>query len=599
MLDTTRYERQLNDYPKLITYKKTKTIMEQIENGICKIKGKNIQGTGFFCKIMNGNKDEYVLITNNHVIDESILNRSKELRVELLNGEKKIELNKNKKLYTSKVYDITIIEINKEKENIDYFLELDEIALKENPQIYSENVYIIQYPGTNFKQEASVSYGIIKSCDNTNIMYLCSTEEGSSGSPILRIDTNQVIGVHKSYSYSMNFNIGSLLRQSINEYLSNKNIIINSITQNEASNANDYNENKNKRLPIELGLININNNTSYLNSVLQLFKNFNNFSNYYLDYKNSEFINNNIGKFPLSYVTHRLFTHFYPLEGIKEEIYNPSPFLRVVNTNDNNYTRIYENNPTNLIKLILDKLDYESKQSNCNNKKEIEKEDEEDEEYEEDKENLVNYKNLKILENAGNNNSIISNNLNWYEIQDFQCSTCQTIWYKFLFNKTFKLNILEAYNNKRNSNNFITIYDCLNYFEKTPKYENMKCIKCKKNSNIIIYSKINCFSKNIIFLLDRGIFEQDLIKIPFKINKVIKMDKYIENANRKYFELTGIVSINLDENKFISFCESELKKEWYLYNDEKVSKIDINEIIDKHNEYNELIPCILVYKNNK
>jgi hypothetical protein len=576
MLDTTRYERQLNDYPKLITYKKTKTIMEQIENGICKIKGKNIQGTGFFCKIMNGNKDEYVLITNNHVIDESILNRSKELRVELLNGEKKIELNKNKKLYTSKVYDITIIEINKEKENIDYFLELDEIALKENPQIYSENVYIIQYPGTNFKQEASVSYGIIKSCDNTNIMYLCSTEEGSSGSPILRIDTNQVIGVHKSYSYSMNFNIGSLLRQSINEYLSNKNIIINSITQNEASNANDYNENKNKRLPIELGLININNNTSYLNSVLQLFKNFNNFSNYYLDYKNSEFINNNIGKFPLSYVTHRLFTHFYPLEGIKEEIYNPSPFLRVVNTNDNNYTRIYENNPTNLIKLILDKLDYESKQSNCNNKKEIEKEDEEDEEYEEDKENLVNYKNLKILENAGNNNSIISNNLNWYEIQDFQCSTCQTIWYKFLFNKTFKLNILEAYNNKRNSNNFITIYDCLNYFEKTPKYENMKCIKCKKNSNIIIYSKINCFSKNIIFLLDRGIFEQDLIKIPFKINKVIKMDKYIENANRKYFELTGIVSINLDENKFISFCESELKKEWYLYNDKKVSKIDIN-----------------------
>jgi V8-like Glu-specific endopeptidase len=573
--------------------------MEQIENGICKIKGKNIQGTGFFCKIMNGNKDEYVLITNNHVIDESILNRSKELRVELLNGEKKIELNKNKKLYTSKVYDITIIEINKEKENIDYFLELDEIALKENPQIYSENVYIIQYPGTNFKQEASVSYGIIKSCDNTNIMYLCSTEEGSSGSPILRIDTNQVIGVHKSYSYSMNFNIGSLLRQSINEYLSNKNIIINSITQNEASNANDYNENKNKRLPIELGLININNNTSYLNSVLQLFKNFNNFSNYYLDYKNSEFINNNIGKFPLSYVTHRLFTHFYPLEGIKEEIYNPSPFLRVVNTNDNNYTRIYENNPTNLIKLILDKLDYESKQSNCNNKKEIEKEDEEDEEYEEDKENLVNYKNLKILENAGNNNSIISNNLNWYEIQDFQCSTCQTIWYKFLFNKTFKLNILEAYNNKRNSNNFITIYDCLNYFEKTPKYENMKCIKCKKNSNIIIYSKINCFSKNIIFLLDRGIFEQDLIKIPFKINKVIKMDKYIENANRKYFELTGIVSINLDENKFISFCESELKKEWYLYNDKKVSKIDINEIIDKHNEYNKLIPCILVYKNNK
>ena len=127
----------------------------------------------------------------------------------------------------------------------------------------------------------------------------------------------------------------------------------------------------------------------------------------------------------------------------------------------------------------------------------------------------------------------------------------------------------------------------------------MYCIKCKTNKNITIYSKINSLSKNIIFLLDRGIFENDLIKIPFKINKVIKLDKYIENTNRKIFELTGIVSINLDENKYISYCESELQKEWYLYNDEKVSRVDINEVLDKHNEFSKLIPCILLYKNNQ
>jgi len=93
MLDTTKYERQLNNYPKYITYEKTKKIMEQIEKGICKIKDKNGQGTGFFCKIMNGNKFEYVLITNNHIIDESILRRSKELCIDLLNSKKK---NRNK-----------------------------------------------------------------------------------------------------------------------------------------------------------------------------------------------------------------------------------------------------------------------------------------------------------------------------------------------------------------------------------------------------------------------------------------------------------------------------------------------------------------------
>ena len=210
---------------------------------------------------------------------------------------------------------------------------------------------------------------------------------------------------------------------------------------------------------------------------------------------------------------------------------------------------------------------------------------------------MINCKKLEIL---GNNNSIVSNNLNWYEIKDFQCSSCQKIWYKFLSNNTFKLDLLEVYNKKDSSINYITIYDCLNYFEKTPKHENIHCInvKCKKNSNITIYSKIYCLSKNIIFLLDRGLLEQDLIKIPFKIGKNINLEKYIEDSNRKHFELIGIVSINLDEKKYISFCESTQKKEWYLYNDEKVSKINIDEIIDKHNEYNKLIPCILVYKNN-
>jgi len=427
-------------------------------------------------------------------------------------------------------------------------------------------------------------------------MHLCSTDSGSSGSPILKLDTHQVIGIHKLYSHSLNFNVGSFLRQSINEYLNNSNIIDKSNAQDD----NTINETiDNKRLPIELGLININNNTSYLNSVLQLIKNFNHFSDYYLDNKNSIFINNNPEKCPLSYVTHRLFTHFYPLEGKKEEVYNPSPFLRVVNTSyDSSYTSTYENNPNDLIKLILDKLDYESKQSNCinkNTKKELN--EFEEEEFNEDKEKLINYIKLKILGNG--NSSIVTNNLNWYEIKDFQCSSCQKIWYKFLSNNTFKLNILEAYNKKENSNNYITIYDCLNYFEKTPKHENLKCINNKcKNSNITIYSKINCLSKNLIFLLNRGIFEQDLIKIPFKIEKEINLDKYIEDSNRNQFELIGIISISLDEKKYISYCESTGKDEWYLYNDDKVSKVYINEILNKHNEYNKLAPCILVYKNN-
>ena len=128
---------------------------------------------------------------------------------------------------------------------------------------------------------------------------------------------------------------------------------------------------------------------------------------------------------------------------------------------------------------------------NQNNQIELTKKElneiEEEEEFNEDKENLINYIKLKILGNG--NSSIVANNLNWYEIQYFQCSSCQKIWYKFLSNNTFKLNILGAYNKKENSNNYITIYDCLNYFEKTPKHENLKCInnKCKNSNSIFTF----------------------------------------------------------------------------------------------------------------
>ena len=83
-------------------------------------------------------------------------------------------------------------------------------------------------------------------------MYLCSTGEGSSGSPILKLGSQKVIGVHRLYSYINNMNVGSFLKQSINEYLNNTNTILNSNTLNEVTIPNI---NENEHLPIELGLL--------------------------------------------------------------------------------------------------------------------------------------------------------------------------------------------------------------------------------------------------------------------------------------------------------------------------------------------------------
>ena len=59
-----------------------------------------------------------------------------------------------------------------------------------------ETIYILQYP---LGDKAFVSYGIIKSIEEINeynFNHICSTNEGSSGSPILNKD-NKVIGIHK------------------------------------------------------------------------------------------------------------------------------------------------------------------------------------------------------------------------------------------------------------------------------------------------------------------------------------------------------------------------------------------------------------------
>ena len=166
------------------------------------------------------------MITNNHVIDEEIIKENNIINVSLYDEEEiEIIINENNKIYTNKIYDITMIEIKEEK--IKNFIELDEIIFKDNPRINNENIYIIQYPADfDDIQKASVSFGIFNEIeDEFNINYLCSTFDGSSGSPILNLKNKKVLGVHKACSNNFNINKGTFLKAPIIEFLNNINII--------------------------------------------------------------------------------------------------------------------------------------------------------------------------------------------------------------------------------------------------------------------------------------------------------------------------------------------------------------------------------------
>ena len=205
-------ENILNVYPNVISYESTKKIIEQMEKSVFKIKIGEKQATGFFCKIPDNNK--IVLITNNHVIDENI----NEINIKIKEEKESRLININNRVkYTNEEYDITIIEMN-ENDSINYYLELDDDIINESSEEYiDKTIYLIQYP----EGELSVSYGILDNIyidKKYNFNHKCSTKGGSSGSPILNIKNNKLIGIHKE-SNNKKYNRGLFLNYPIKEYI--------------------------------------------------------------------------------------------------------------------------------------------------------------------------------------------------------------------------------------------------------------------------------------------------------------------------------------------------------------------------------------------
>ena len=195
-----------------ISFEQTKKILEQMENYICKIIiDKDTKGTGFLCKIpLHGdNKLAPVLITNNNVINDDILARKKDIIIELFctSSKKQKTLNlSNRTAYNNKKLGISIIEIvNKDGfKNINMF-ELDEDMLSsgKTDKIIDKSIYMIH----SNQETLYVSYGLVNDIGKNqsyNFMHTCKAFNGSSGSPILNLENNKIIGIHSSTNVNIN-----------------------------------------------------------------------------------------------------------------------------------------------------------------------------------------------------------------------------------------------------------------------------------------------------------------------------------------------------------------------------------------------------------
>ena len=197
-------EKGIKNAPKSAKINNVKKIIEQSEKCICKIKCNDKEsGTGFFSLIPFPDKTNQLrtLMTNNHVLKKSDIEIGKNIKFSINNGQKtfNILIDDSRKVYTSKKYDITIIELkNEDGIKDDFCLEIDDLIFKENikEELKEKSIYLLHYPNG---AEAEYSQGTIKSIglDNYTIEHLCDSSPGSSGSPILTLDNNKLIGIHK------------------------------------------------------------------------------------------------------------------------------------------------------------------------------------------------------------------------------------------------------------------------------------------------------------------------------------------------------------------------------------------------------------------
>ena len=210
----THYER----HQKSLSNNEMMRIFEQINKSICKIIDNH--GSGFICMIPYPNNLNLlpVLITCNHIFDNNDLVPRKKIKLVFEKEEKLIEIDDNRKVYKSNEYDTTIIEIKKtDGFNFKNFLEVDEDIFSDNlnEKYKNKNIYIIHYPKV---KGAEYSVESIKNISYNKINHFCSTDKGSSGCPILCLDTFKVIGIHKG-SENNDYNYGTIIKYPIEGFI--------------------------------------------------------------------------------------------------------------------------------------------------------------------------------------------------------------------------------------------------------------------------------------------------------------------------------------------------------------------------------------------
>ena len=213
----------LRNKKSIISFGSGESILDVMNKRLCKIyKANGKFGSGFFCRIPRIPSFEKfnlltVLVTSNSVLDENSIKNGQEIKFSLKNGsiKKTIIIDSERKIYTNKDLDVSIVEI-KSNDGISSYLDINEKLFNPTEEVYykDKQILLIHYPGGG---KFSYSSGFIEAVDKNNIKHSCDNKEGSLGGAILDLDY-KVIGIHTKGKDSIS-NIGTKIIVPIKEFI--------------------------------------------------------------------------------------------------------------------------------------------------------------------------------------------------------------------------------------------------------------------------------------------------------------------------------------------------------------------------------------------
>jgi len=190
--------------------------IEMIRKSICKIKSNYESekdfGTGFFIDY----NSYYYLITNSHVISKKSRKKEK-IEIEIWDESKFTLSLKNRYIIdlSEEKEDIFIIGLNiNDIDNIEYLI-FDLDNSKDYNHYKKRDVLGIGYPNGKLSFAPGKIIGILNS--KYEFHHNIGTDPGSSGSPIISVNSFKVIGIHKSSKDSIDLKIGAFIGEAIKE----------------------------------------------------------------------------------------------------------------------------------------------------------------------------------------------------------------------------------------------------------------------------------------------------------------------------------------------------------------------------------------------